>query len=871
MNSQEHAPDIVLAQETWLSGTWIKEINDITIIHHGPEEQPSQGKRGGLAIFLNQTAKKAWTEAGQKLTQPGCIVDNTTRILGITLTFQENQKRERTKISKKLTLEIINIYAPHNGLNYCESFDNYLDSICKSINPKHSLIIAGDLNAAIGRRNRTPDTLSDPTSKCLGPHGINPPKQCPREEPYISLMLTYDLRHITSYFSHRIHSTHYNNLTKQHRQLDYFLTPISLFTRTKDAHTCKAMVPSDHRAIMIKISLEGLKKQQKKKSIHINQSKLHDKEENCNNRAKYNEHVQQKVIRISESKKKSCPNSHGILTCFEYQKACHDSALELFSEEEKPNKGWFNESADILLPAISERNSRYEEWTKNPNLENLATLRLARKEVPKLTKEAYNKYFLNKEINLSKHDLASQPKEWWKIVEDFKTGGSHHWKQTNMFMVRNKNGKTASSEKENLKHFGEHLESVYNNPQCNEVDFSVLDEIKQRQLDDEIGLPPTFKEFNKARMKTKNGTSPGESGFTFEMLKALDDHNVQFLFQDVLRLWKGENLDDLEQWKHSNVKMLHKKGDTTNPNNYRGIALQESTTKIVSSIIANRLLTNIEKHGHPTQFGFQRNMGCTDALFLLRSVLQNRREYNLETHVLFVDLVKAFDTVNHDLLFRILKKYGIPESLISVIKSLHNDLKVNLKLSKNLQLEINYKNGVKQGDNMAPILFLYVIQAMSETLAPILEKNNVLPIDLLHYPLARKDKTQRGMLAGQKSGPRATQETLNIIAILFADDGAFLFSSRLDMVIGANLLFKHLKRFGLQMHIGTDGKPSKTEAMFFPASKPSKNELETIGQTSNTLPFPVFHGIITYCKSFKYLGAQITPCLSDEQEVCTRI
>jgi hypothetical protein len=264
-------------------------------------------------------------------------------------------------------------------------------------------------------------------------------------------------------------------------------------------------------------------------------------------------------------------------------------------------------------------------------------------------------------------------------------------------------------------------------------------------------------------------------------------------------------------------------------------------------------------------------MGCKDALFLLRTVLQDRREHNLETHVLFVDLVKAFDTVNHDLLFCILRKYGIPDTLISVIQSLHNDLKVNLKLSKKLQLEIDYTNGVKQGDNMAPVLFLYIIQAMTETLTPILEENNVFPISLLHYPKAENNKIQHGMLAGQKTGTRATQEKLSITAILFADDGAFPFKSRLDMVIGANLLFKHLKRFGLQMHVGTESKPSKTEAMFFPASKPSVEEIENTGRSSETFSFPVSDGFVTYCKSFKYLGSIITPCLSDNLEVSTRI
>ena len=159
---------------------------------------------------------------------------------------------------------------PHNGLEYCNAFDYHLDSICRNTTPHAHLIIAGDLNTAIGRRDPNID-LSNTTSKCIGPYRINPPGRiCPREEPYISLMLTYNLRHITSFFSHCIYSTHYNNLTKQHRQLDYFLVipPISLFIRIKDAYTCKALVPTVHRAVTIKISLHRTSKKKKQEENH---------------------------------------------------------------------------------------------------------------------------------------------------------------------------------------------------------------------------------------------------------------------------------------------------------------------------------------------------------------------------------------------------------------------------------------------------------------------------------------------------------------------------------------------------------------------------------------------------------------------------
>jgi hypothetical protein len=60
------------------------------------------------------------------------------------------------------------------------------------------------------------------------------------------------------------------------------------------------------------------------------------------------------------------------------------------------------------------------------------------------------------------------------------------------------------------------------------------------------------------------------------------------------------------------------------------------------------------------QFAYQENTGTNDATYCLCSTLQLRKEHQQDTYLLFIDLIKAFDTANHDLLFAILEKYGAP-------------------------------------------------------------------------------------------------------------------------------------------------------------------------------------------------------------------
>jgi hypothetical protein len=100
----------------------------------------------------------------------------------------------------------------------------------------------------------------------------------------------------------------------------------------------------------------------------------------------------------------------------------------------------------------------------------------------------------------------------------------------------------------------------------------------------------------------------------------------------------------------------------------------------------------------------------------LKTALQTLREHNQETWVLFVDLVKAYDTVNREMLWKILKIIGVPDNLlIMVLKKLYADVTINLNVGDNLEQFLS-TSGVKQGDNLAPGLLIFVIHAVSNSL-----------------------------------------------------------------------------------------------------------------------------------------------------------
>jgi hypothetical protein len=93
-------------------------------------------------------------------------------------------------------------------------------------------------------------------------------------------------------------------------------------------------------------------------------------------------------------------------------------------------------------------------------------------------------------------------------------------------------------------------------------------------------------------------------------------------------------------------------------------------------------------------------------------------------YVGFVDLVKAYDTANHALLINILRKYGAPPKFTTAIETIYRTNTCVLKI-ENKSREIPQTVGVRQGDNMAPVLFLFLMTAFVKTLELVWKEQDI--------------------------------------------------------------------------------------------------------------------------------------------------
>ena len=92
-------------------------------------------------------------------------------------------------------------------------------------------------------------------------------------------------------------------------------------------------------------------------------------------------------------------------------------------------------------------------------------------------------------------------------------------------------------------------------------------------------------------------------------------------------------------------------------------------------------------------------------IFVLRQIQQKCREQNMGLYAAFVDLTKAFDTVSHDGLWKILARLGCPPKCLTVLRQLHEGQQGQVKHNGFLWGSFPISNGVKQGCILAPTLF----------------------------------------------------------------------------------------------------------------------------------------------------------------------
>lgn len=210
----------------------------------------------------------------------------------------------------------------------------------------------------------------------------------------------------------------------------------------------------------------------------------------------------------------------------------------------------------------------------------------------------------------------------------------------------------------------------------------------------------------------KNTNSCGQDGISNILLK-----NVALYIVDILKYLLNKSVYCgifPEALKSANVLPLFKKGDPKETNNYRPISILPSISKIFEKLMKNRVVKFLNKNNFfsSKQFGFRKGRSTEDALLDFCSKIYVNLDSKKNAAGLFVDITKAFDMVNHDLLLEKISNAGFRGFMLDWFRSYLCNRSQKVVIN-GIMSKINYLNlGVPQGSVLGPILFLIYINSL---------------------------------------------------------------------------------------------------------------------------------------------------------------
>ena len=151
---------------------------------------------------------------------------------------------------------------------------------------------------------------------------------------------------------------------------------------------------------------------------------------------------------------------------------------------------------------------------------------------------------------------------------------------------------------------------------------------------------------------------------------------------------------------HSNSK-----GNATECLNYPTIALTSHTSKIMLKLLQARLQQYMNRELPNVQAGFRKGRGTRDQIANICWIIKKAREFQKNIYFCFIDYAKAFDCVDHNKLWKILKEMGISDNLTCLLRNLYAGQEMTVRTGHETTDWFQIGKGVCQGCILSPCSF----------------------------------------------------------------------------------------------------------------------------------------------------------------------
>lgn len=356
-----------------------------------------------------------------------------------------------------------------------------------------------------------------------------------------------------------------------------------------------------------------------------------------------------------------------------------------------------------LLKSSKHKQKLYMKFLKKRSPENESNYKFYKNMFLKLVKEAKKNFYTR---NIVKN--SNDSRLIWETIRQI-IGKANSHKSTLPPLI-NQNGQEYTRKSEITNEFNKHFVKLGPTlasriPQSNVSFDSYISESGSMMTHADL----TIDEFEAAINTVKFNKSPGYDGFNGKVVKRIINLIKPQLFHIFNCSIKNGVFPDA--LKIAKVTPLYKTGDRDKFSNYRPISVLPLFSKILERIVHNRVMKYFcdNKLLFCSQYGFQTGCSTDSALLELAKKLKDNISQKILTLGVFLDFSKAFDTVDHIILLKKLKLYGLPKILCSWFESYLKNRKQFIYADCFASSLLAVVCGVPQGSILGPLLFLIYI------------------------------------------------------------------------------------------------------------------------------------------------------------------
>ncbi|XP_071139805.1 uncharacterized protein [Mytilus edulis] len=490
-------------------------------------------------------------------------------------------------------------------------------------------------------------------------------------------------------------------------------------------------------------------------------------------------------------------------------------------KKRKVKKPWFNREC-------AEKRKLYHR-AKNYNwrvktAESKTNLTVCSKEYKKVLcnqYRLYNKNFIKKLKNLRQNDCKS----YWNLLNRACSS------QTKQNIVN----------KVSLDCFYNHFKKLNSAQDENDDTFENIDVDNITSLNTEVNRAISENEVRQAIKGLKNNKACGNDLIINEFLKHSADKMLPVFIALFNIVFESGCIPD--SWSEGIIVPIYKcKGDPANPDNYRGITVLSCFGKLFTCVLNNRLNCYLDNFNVlcEEQAGFRKHYGTTDHIFNMNCLIDLYLRCNKPLFCAFVDYRKAFDSVDRCALWHKLLQQCIDGKMFKVIHSMYKNAKSCVRLGCNTSSFFFSNVGVRQGENLSPVLFSLFLNDLVEFLSHSYEGlSNVY--NAAHIFL---DNDEIAVY-------------FRLYLLLYADDTVILAESESELQAALNAMYLYCKCWKLEVNV------AKTKIVIF-----RKRTFEL----NNNLAFTYDGQNIDIVDDFTYLGIIFASngsfCKNKERLVC---